>query len=280
MYRQKLVSPAEAVKLVKSGDIIWAPPASNEPNILFDALADRKDELEGVVLRQFLPRRWHPYMEPACSPHIAIECLFATDQVRPLIRDGYATYVPSNFGDIPRLIRQTERVDVLMLTVSPMDEHGYLTFGLGCDYTPAAIEVAKKIIVEVNPNMPRTHGYNNIHISQVDLAVEYDIPIVELPLPKITEMDEKIASYIVELIEDGSTIQVGIGGVPAAVCKFLEVKKDLGLHTELVSDYIIELAGSGAVNGSKKSMVAIRSTRLKGTSNCSLTFSNTSLGSQ
>jgi acyl-CoA hydrolase len=254
MYNQKLVSPEEAVKVVKSGDVIWAPPASNEPNILFEALAGRMDELEGVVLRQFLSRRSHPYMDPSCSPHIFIECLFATDKVRPLIRDGYATYVPSNFGDIPRLIRQSERVDVFMITVSPMDEHGYFTFGLGCDYTLAAIEVAKKIIVEVNPNMPRTHGYNNIHISQVDFIVEYDIPIVELPLPEVTEMDKKIASYIVDLIEDGSTIQVGIGGVPAAVCKFLEVKKDLGIHTELISDYLIDLVESGAVNGSKKSM--------------------------
>lgn len=254
MYQQKLVSPAEAVQVIKSGDTIWAPPASNEPNILFDALADRKDKLEGVRLRQFLPRRSHAYMDPSCSKNIFIECLFATDKVRHLIRDGYATYVPVNFGDIPRMIRQSKSVDVFMITVSPMDEYGYFTFGLGCDYSPAAIEVAKKIIVEVNPNMPRTHGYNNIHISQVDKIVEYDIPIIELMPPKITAMDEKIASYIVERIEDGSTIQVGIGGVPAAVCKFLEVKKDLGIHTELISDYIMELAGSGAVNGSQKSM--------------------------
>ncbi len=254
MYRQKLVSPAEAVKTIKSGDIIWAPPASNEPNILFDALADRRHELEGVVLRQFLSRRSHAYMDPSCCSNISLECLFVTDKVRHLIRDGYATYLPSNFGDIPRLIRQSERVDVFMITVSPMDDYGYFTFGLGCDYSLAAIEKAEKVIVEVNPNMPRTRGYNNIHISQVYQIVEHDIPIVELPLPKITEMDEKIASYIVDLIEDGSTIQIGIGGVPAAVCKFMEVKKDLGLHTELVSDYIIDLANSGAVNGSKKSM--------------------------
>jgi len=212
IYNQKLVSPAEAVKIVKSGDIIWAPPASNEPNILFDALADRKDELEGVVLRQFLSRRSHPYMEPSYSSHIFLECLFATDKVRPLIRDGYATYVPTNFGDIPRMIRQSERVDVFMITVSPMDEHGYFTFGLGCDYSPAAIEVAKKIIVEVNPNMPRTRGYNNIHVSQVDKIVEYDIPIIELPQPKITEMDEKIASYIVDHKETAARLAVPVPG--------------------------------------------------------------------
>jgi len=254
MYRQKLVSPEEAVKIVKSGDVIWAPPASNEPIIIWKALADRKDELEGVVVRQFLSRRKHPHMDPSFAPHIFIECFFVTDSMRNLIREGYATYVPSNFGDIPSLIRQSDRVDVLMLTVAPMDEHGNLNFGLGCDYTPAAMEVARKIIVEVNPNMPRTNGYNNIHISKVDLLVECDEPMVELPAPLITEMDETIGSYIAERIEDGSTLQVGIGGIPAAVCKFLEHKKDLGIHTELISDYLIGLVESGALNGSRKSI--------------------------
>ncbi|HBW35593.1 acetyl-CoA hydrolase/transferase family protein [Desulfosporosinus sp. BICA1-9] len=253
LYRQKLVSPEEAVKLVKSGDVIWAPPASNEPNILFDALADRKDELQGVVLRQFLSRRKRRYMDPSYAPHISIESFFVTNVVRNLIRDGFATYVPSNFGDIPSLIRKSG-CDVLMLTVAPMDEHGYLNFGLGCDYTLAAMEVARNIIVEVNPNMPRTRGYNNIHISKVDLVVEYDVPMIELPVPLVTKMDETIGSYIADLIEDGSTLQVGIGGIPTAVCKFLEHKKDLGIHTELITDYLIDLVESGALNGSKKSI--------------------------
>lgn len=268
MYRQKLVSPEEAVKLVKSGDVVWAAASTNEPNILFEALADRKDELEGVVLRQFLSRRKHPYMDPSYASHISLESFFVTNVVRNLIRDGHATYVPSNFGDIPRLIRQSG-VDVLMFTVAPMDEQGYFNFGLGCDYTPAAIEVARKIIVEVNPNMPRTRGYNNIHISKVDLLVEYDIPMVELPIPPVTEMDKTIGSYIADLIEDGSTLQIGIGGVPNAICKFLEHKKDLGIHTELVTDYLIGLVKSGALNGSKKSIHKgkIIATLVEGTKN-------------
>jgi acyl-CoA hydrolase len=141
-----------------------------------------------------------------------------------------------------------------MLTATPMDEYGYMCYGLGCDYTPAAIEVAKKIIVEVNPNMPRTGGYNKIHISQVDFVVESDAELFELPPPQITDLDEKIGSYIADLIDDGSTLQVGIGGIPAAVCKFLEHKKDLGIHTELISDFLIGLIESGAVNGSKKTI--------------------------
>ncbi|BBO92238.1 acetyl-CoA hydrolase/transferase family protein [Desulfosarcina ovata] len=254
MYRQKKVSVEDAAKIVKSGDVIWAPPASNEPVVFWNALAERKEELEGVVVRQFLSRRNHTHMDPSFAPHIFIECFFVTDSVRELVKQGYATYVPSNFGDIPEKIRQSDRVDLLVMTVSPMDEHGNLTFGLGCDYTPAAIEKARQIIVEVNPNMPRTNGYNNIHISQVDLLVECDEPMVELPMPTITKMDETIGAYIADLIEDGSTLQVGIGGIPAAVCKFLEHKKDLGIHTELVSDYVIGLLESGAVNGSKKTI--------------------------
>lgn len=254
MYREKLVSPEEAVKLIKSGDVVVAPPTSNEPNVLFKSLADRKDELEGVVIRQFLPGRHHTYMDASFAPHIFIDSFFATNAVRHLIHGGHATYTPANFGDIPRLIRQSDGVDVVMFSVAPMDDHGYMNFGLGCDYTPAAIEVAKKIIVEVNPNMPRTGGHNHIHISQVDAVVEFDSPMIEFPMPKITEMEKKIGSYIADLIEDGSTLQIGIGGIPAAVCKFLEHKKDFGIHTELIGDYIQDMVMSGAVNGSKKSI--------------------------
>ena len=254
MFRQKLVSPEVAAKAVKSGDVIWAPPASNEPIAIWKHIAARKDELEGVVIRQFLSRHDQPHMDPSYAPHIFIESLFITDKVRDLINEGYGSYVPVNFGDIPSIIRQSEHVDILALTVSPMDEHGYLCYGLGCDYTPAAVECAKIIIAEVNPNMPRTYGHNFLHISQVDYLLECNVSIAELQPPAITETDRTIGQYIADLIEDGSTLQIGIGGVPAAVCKILEQKKDLGIHTELISDYLIDMVESGAVNGSKKSI--------------------------
>lgn len=253
MYREKLVSAEEAAKVIKSGDIIYVPPASNEPFSIWKPLADRKDELEGVIVRQFLTRRKHPHMDPSFAPHIFIECFFLSAAIRDMVKEGYATYVPANFGDIPSIIRQS-RVDVAMVTVSPMDDHGNLTFGLGCDYTPAALERARTIIVEVNPNMPRTHGYNHIHISKVDKVIECDEPMVEMAPPVITEMDQTMGCYIADLIEDGSTLQIGIGGVPAAVCKCLESKKDLGLHTELINDYLMDLVASGALNGSRKTL--------------------------
>ncbi len=253
MYRQKLVSPEEAAKSVKSGDVIWAPPASNEPIAIWKGIAARKDELKGVVIRQFLSRHQQPHMDPSYAPHMFIESLFLTDKVRNLINDGYGSYVPVNFGDIPSIIREG-KCDVLAVTVSPMDEHGFFCYGLGCDYTPAAVECARTIIVEVNPNMPRTYGHNSVHISKVDHILECNETIAELQPPVITDIDRKIAGYIADRIEDGSTLQIGIGGVPAAVCNFMEHKKDLGIHTELISDYLINMVESGVVNGSKKSI--------------------------
>jgi acyl-CoA hydrolase len=254
MYRQKKVTPEVAAKAVKSGDVIWAPPASNEPIVIWKAIADRKDELEGVVIRQFLSRHHQPHMDPSYGRHLFLESLFLTDKVRDLVNEGHATYVPTNFGDIPSIIRQSEKVDILAVTVSPMDEHGYFTYGLGCDYTPAAVERAKIIIVEENPKMPRTFGNNSVHISKVDYIIESNESIAELFPPAISEIDRTIGAYIAERIPNGSTLQVGIGGVPAAVCKFLEHKKDLGIHTELISDYLIDMVDCGCVNGSKKTI--------------------------
>ncbi len=254
MYKDKLFSPAEAAKAVKSGDMIYTPSEANEPTLIWEALADRKEELEGVRVRQFLTRRKHRYVDESFAPHMFIESLFVTTPIRKMVHDGYATYLPWNFSDMPALIRQGG-CDVLMCAVTPMDEHGYFCYGLGCDYTPAAVEVAKTIIVEVNPNIPWTNGYNKIHISQVSHIIEAnDVPIFELEQPTISAMDEKIAAPIAERITDGSTLQVGIGGIPAAVCGYMQHKKDLGMHTELVTDYIKDMMESGCMNGSKKSI--------------------------
>jgi len=269
MLKEKLVSSAEAAKLVKSGDLIYTPSASNEPADLWEAIAQRKDELEGVRVRQFLTRRAHSYLDPAYSKSIKVESLFVTGPIRKQVHQGFATYMPTNFSDMPALVRQSG-CDVLMIAATPMDEHGYFCFGLGCDYTPAAIEVAKKIIVEVNPNMPWTGGYNKIHISQVDAVCESNAPLFELEQPTISSMDEKIAAPIAERIEDGSTLQVGIGGIPAAVCKYMTHRKDLGMHTELVTDYIGEMMESGCMNGSRKTIHKgkVIATIVEGTRKC------------
>jgi acyl-CoA hydrolase len=253
MYKDKLTTPEIAAKCVQSGDLIYTPSEANEPTLIWEALADRKDELFGVRVRQFLTRRLHRYISPEFSEHIKVESLFVTGPIRPMVHAGYATYMPFNFSDMPAMVRQGG-CDVLMATVTPMDEHGYFCYGLGCDYTPACVEVARNIIVEVNPNMPWTGGYNKIHITQVDHIIEDNTPIFELQQPTISAMDEKIAAPIAERIADGSTLQVGIGGIPAAVCKYMLHRKDLGMHTELVTDYINEMMESGCLNGSKKTI--------------------------
>lgn len=253
MYKDKLTTPEIAAKSIKSGDLVYTPSEANEPTAIWEALADRKDELKGVRVRQFLTRRKHRYVDPSFAENIFIESLFVTGPIRQMIHDGYATYMPFNFSDMPAMVRQGG-CDVLMCSVTPMDEHGYFCYGLGCDYTPACVEVGKTIIVEVNNNMPWTNGYNKIHISQVDHIIEADVPIFELEQPTISAMDEKIAAPIAERITDGSTLQVGIGGIPAAVCKYMVHRKDLGMHTELVTDYIQEMMESGCLNGSRKSI--------------------------
>ncbi len=269
MYKEKFRTQEEAAKLIKSGDLIYTPSASNEPADLWEAIANRADELEGVRVRQFLTRRGHKYLDPSFSKHIFVESMFVTGPIRKQIHAGHATYMPWNFSDMPAMVRQSG-CDVLMLAATPMDERGYFCFGLGCDYTPAAIEVAKKIIVEVNPNIPWTGGYNKIHISQVDVVCESNAPLFELEQPTISAMDEKIAAPIAERITDGSTLQVGIGGIPAAVCKYMTHRKDLGMHTELVTDYIGEMMESGCMNGSKKTIHKgkVIATIVEGTKKC------------
>ena len=253
MYKDKFIGTEACARMIKSGDLVYTPFASNEPFKIWQAIADRKDELEGVRVRQFLTRFTHRHCVPEYSKHIFIESMFCTNSIRPLIHGGHATYLPVNFRDMPDMVRESG-CDVLMMAATPMDEFGYFCYGLGCDYTPAAIEVAKKIIVEVNPNMPWTHGYNKIHITQVDAICESDNDLFELVQPTIAENDKKIAAGIVDRIDDGSTLQVGIGGVPAMVCQYLQNKKDLGMHTELITDYLPDLFESGALTGNRKTI--------------------------
>jgi len=253
MYRQKLTTPETAAQSVKSGDLIYTPSEANEPTAMWEALAGRKEELRGVRVRQFLTRRKHKYVDPSFSENIKVESLFVTTPIRDMVNKGYATYMPWNFRDMPAMVRKGG-CDVWMATVTPMDEHGYFCYGLGCDYSPACVEVAKTIIVEENPNMVWTGGYNKVHISQVKHIVKDNTPIFELEQPTVSALDEKIAAPIAERIEDGSTLQVGIGGVPAAVCKYMTHRKDLGMHTELITEYIIDMMDSGCLNGSRKTI--------------------------
>ena len=252
-YRQKLCSPAEAASLVKSGDHLCFPLFAGEPTLFVKALAARKRELEGVVVNQ----QHHlcpDYFTEDSVPHIKVNAWFTSHVSRHAVQKGWADFVPNNFHEVPRLLREYWPIDVAGTVVSPMDEHGFFTCGLSVGYTMEAIKKAGRVVVQVNPHAPRTHGNCHIHISEVDHVIECSEPIVEQAPTGISPVEEAIGNHIAERIADGSTIQLGFGGIPNAVAKALMRKKDLGIHTELLTDGMVDLMLAGVVNGSRKSI--------------------------
>jgi len=214
-------------------------------------LAARKRELQEVVINQQHPLSPDFFTEDSV-PHIKVNTWFTSPVARKAVQKGWADFVPNNFHEGPRLLREYWQIDIAGTVVSPMDEHGYFTCSLAVAYTMEAVKKAKKVVVQVNPHAPRTLGNCRIHISEVDYIIECNEPLHELTIPPITPIEEAIGGYIAELVEDGSCLQLGVGGIPNSVCKSLLHKKDLGIHTELFSDGMVDLMLSGAVNNSRK----------------------------
>ncbi|MGF7185616.1 acyl-CoA hydrolase [Desulfitispora alkaliphila] len=254
IYSQKLMNPEKAVELIESNFQIVFPTGAGEPAVLAEALSNRRSELKNVVINQILPLRSPAYLDPNTTENIRHNAWFLGGPTRKGFNEGWITATPNYFYELPILIeRGNLPVDAVMATVSPMDEHGYFSLSCAVDYTLAAIKQAKVVILEVNKNAPRTLGNNAVHISDVSAVVETDTAIPTLKIPPISEVEENIGNYIAELIPDGATIQVGFGGVPNAVCKALEHKKDLGVHTEMVTDGMVDLYEKGVITNKKKS---------------------------
>ena len=252
-YKQKLCTPEEAAAIVKSGDHLCFPLGVGEPTLMVRALAARKRELLGVVVNQ----QHHlcpDYFTEDSVPHIKVNAWFTSHVSREAVQKGWADFVPNHFSEVPKLLRDYWPVDVVGTVVSPMDGYGYFTCSLSVGYTMEAIKKAKKVVVQVNPQAPRTHGNCHIHISEVDHIIECNEPLKELDIPPISPIEEAIGGYIAEMIQDGSTLQLGWGGIPNAVCKAMHSKKDLGIHTELISNGIVDLMMSGVVNNSRKTI--------------------------
>ncbi|AJE04709.1 acetyl-CoA hydrolase/transferase family protein [Geobacter pickeringii] len=253
-YQQKLATPQEVAATVQSGDHLCFPICAGEPTLFVKALAARRHELEGVVVNQ----QHHlcpDYLTEDAVPHIRVNSWFTSHVSRKAVQNGWADFVPNYFHEVPKLLREYWPIDLAGTVVSPMDEHGFFTCSLSVAYTMEAVKKAKRVVVQVNPHAPRTHGNCHIHISEVDFIIECADPIVELAIPPITAVEEAIGGHIAELIEDGSTLQLGIGGIPNAVCKALLKKRDLGIHTEMITDGMVDLMLSGAVNNSKKNLL-------------------------
>ncbi len=260
MYQEKLTTAAEAVKVVKSGDWVDYGWSAVHPQVLDKALAARSEELYDVKCRGGVAL-WRPAIAdaPNAAEHFSWNSWHMTGYERKLINEGLGFYAPMRYSELPRFYRENlDPVDVAMFQVCPMDEHGWFNFGVGASHIIAMCEKAKKIIVEVNENLPRCLGGHdcNIHISQVDMIVEGNAPLVELPNGSISEIDQKVAELIVEEISDGSCLQLGIGGMPNAVGALIAKSdlKDLGVHTEMYVDGFVDIALAGKITGRNKAL--------------------------
>ncbi|HEY4683479.1 MAG TPA: acetyl-CoA hydrolase/transferase C-terminal domain-containing protein [Candidatus Acidoferrales bacterium] len=255
VFKRKIVSPTEALRCIKSGDRVYIHPGCAEPEVLVEALYQRAPELREVELVHLLTLGNADYVRPEMEGHFRHNAMFIGGNVRDAVNAGRADYMPIFLGEIEGLFLSGEMpLDVALITVTPPDEHGYCSLGVGVDTTMTAVKVAKHIVAEVNDQMPRTLGDTFVHVSKLDFIVESSRPLCELPEHHVTDLHRMIGRNIADLIEDGSTLQMGIGGIPDAVLLYLEGKKDLGVHSEMFSDGLIELIERGVVNGERKSI--------------------------
>ena len=246
-YSQKITSKEEAISNIKSGDRVVFGHAAGEPIVLVDELVKQKDRLEKVEIVHMVPLRECQYCLPEMEQSFYHNSLFAGAGTRQAIREGRADYIPVYFSEIPRLFRDNILpLDVALIQLSLPDDNGYMSFGISVDYTMQSAKSAKLVIAEINNQMPRTKGAN-IHISDIDYIIETDRALIEIPIPKITETEEKIGLNIASLIQDRANLQLGIGGIPDAALKFLQEKKDLGIHTEMFSDGAVDLYEEGII---------------------------------
>lgn len=253
IYKSKLTTAEEAVKHIKSGDRVVVGHASGSPEVLLKAMVENKEAYEDVEIVHMVAMGPSEYCLPENAKHFIHNSLFAGGTSRKAIHDGRAVFTPSHFSQIPRLFRKKLLpVDVTLCMLSSPDEHGYCSFGISVDYTKPAAESSKIVIAEVTPHMPRTLGDAFIHVSRIDHIVECDSKPIVLQPPKIGELDEKIGGYSAELIKDGACLQLGIGAVPDSILSFLKNKKDLGIHTEMFSDGVVDLVNEGVINCSRK----------------------------
>ena len=256
-YKKKVVSLEEAVSVVKSGDHIFISGNAATPTLLTNGLAKRRDQLRDVEVNHILMLGDDPLSKPGMEGHFRHNSLFVGPADRQAIQEGRSEYVPVHLSEIPGLfIDQVIPIDVALIHLSQPDEHGFMSFGVECAASKAAAENAKLVVAQVNERMPRTLGDVFIHVSRVHKVVECSEPLQTIKAAESSELERKIATHIANLVEDGATLQLGIGGIPDAVLALLEGKKDLGIHTEMVSDGVVKAIDRGIITNQKKTLHA------------------------
>jgi len=252
-YKKKLRTPEEALRCVQSGMRMYIHPGCAEPEVLVKALIARGPAVEDVEIVHLMTMGDAGYIAPELESHFRHNAIFIGGNVRKAVNEGRADYTPVYLSEVEDLFESGAMpLDVALIQVSPPDAHGFCSFGVGVDTTLTAAKCARYVVAQVNDQMPRTYGDSFIHVNQLDVVVETSQPLCELKKPEITDMHVAIARNVASLIEDGSVIQTGIGGIPDAVLPFLMDRKDLGVHTELVSDSVIPLIEAGVINGARK----------------------------
>jgi acyl-CoA hydrolase len=255
-YQQKRMNPSDAIGCVQNGDTIVVPTGVGEPPALLTALSEARRNYRDVTVSQILALRKYGYIDPETRDNVRHTAYFYGGATRPGGQAGWVDFIPNYFSELPLLIeRGLSPADVVFSMASPMDEHGYFALSLGPDYTMAAVKKARAIVLEVNPNVPFAFGDCHVHISQVAALIESSDPVLEVGLPTIGPVQEAIGKYVADLIEDGSTLQIGYGGIPDAVVMQLKHKHDLGIHTEMIGDGILSLIEAGAVTNKKKTFM-------------------------
>ncbi|MBS1533621.1 MAG: acetyl-CoA hydrolase/transferase family protein [Bacteroidetes bacterium] len=245
----KYVTAAEAVQVVKSGDRVYLHAAAAAPTILADALTERAAELRNVEVCHLHTEGEARYANPALAESFHVNSFFIGANVRHTLKAGNGSYTPVFLSELPHLFRKNVLpIDVAFIHVSPPDQHGYCSLGVSVEATVAAIENAKTVVAQVNPRMPRTFGDGILHVSEIDYLVEVDQPIFSHSVEPFTAEEEKIGAFVASLIDDKSTLQMGIGSIPNAALSKLTNHKDLGLHTEMFSDGVIDLIESDVIN--------------------------------
>ena len=254
-YQRKRTTAEQAVKCIKSGDRVFIHPGCCTPDHIIAAMVARKDELENVEVCHILTQGKAGYAEPGMEGHFRHRSFFTGANVRQAINEGRADQMHIFLGEIEDLFLSGQLpIDVALIQVSPPDEHGFLSFGVGVEITLSAAQVAKIVIAQVNPNMPRVHGDCFIHLSKITHVVEVSTPLLEMSQGEPDEVSMKIGQHIADRIEDGSTLQMGIGSIPDAFLTALAGRRDMGIHTEMFSDGVIPLVESGVINNSKKTL--------------------------
>ena len=249
----RIVSAAEAVAGIESGQQLYLQCAAATPSVLLDALVARAPELSNVIVIHLHCEGPGPHLAPEMAPHFRHQALFIGPNARAAVAEGRAEYIPTFLSDVPRLFDSGRLpLDAVFVNATPPDAHGFCSLGTSVEAMHAAIRAARTVIVQFNTAMPRTLGDSFIHVSQIDVGVECDVPPYEVAIGAIGENERRIGEYVADLVPDGATLQLGIGVIPAATALALGGKHDLGVHTEMFTDSIVDLVEAGVITGARK----------------------------